>query len=300
MGGFSVNPTLSESTYENATFGLYCEAGNLKIYENGNSVYTVFEGGSITPSDLFKVEYNGSVVNYYYNGSIVYTSLQTITQPLHIFFPLLTENEGVINVCVIETPAPSPTSTQTPTITPSPSEPLYPLTINVQSMSGGESVILDGITYTANTTVNILLNTTYFIEGVPSPGYILTGWGGAGVSIELLSGNTWTVSINSTGGSSVTPQYEEIPTPTPTPTPSSTPPTNYWEITNCSSVFNIIVNFGTYVPNQGEIYNLTMVGYSPPNNWNCWQVVGTSAGPPFAPVQTINSGPWLDCPSCPL
>jgi hypothetical protein len=101
-----------------------------------------------------------------------------------------------------------------------------------------------------------------------------------------------------------TPTNTETPTQTPTntltPTPSSTPPTNYWEITNCSSVFNIIVNFGAYVPNQGEIYNLTMVGYSPPNNWNCWQVVGTSAGPPFAPVQTINSGPWVDCPSCPL
>jgi surface protein len=103
---------------------------------------------------------------------------------------------------------------------------------------------------------------------------------------------------------SPTPTNTETPTQTPTntltPTPSSTPPTNYWEITNCSSVFNIIVNFGAYVPNQGEIYNLTMVGYTPPNNWNCWQVVGTSAGPPFAPVQTINSGPWVDCPSCPL
>jgi hypothetical protein len=125
MGGFSVNPTLSESTYENATFGLYCENGSsLKIYENGTNVYTVFEGGNITPSDLFKVEYNGSVVNYYYNGSIVYTSLQTITQPLHIFFPLLTENEGVINVCVIEYPSPTPTNTitQTPTNTPTPTE----------------------------------------------------------------------------------------------------------------------------------------------------------------------------------
>ena len=122
MGGFSVNPTFSESTYENATFGLYGENGvNLKIYENGNNVYTVFEGGNITPSDLFKVEYDGTVVNYYYNGSLVYTSLQTITQPLHIFFPLLTENEGVINVCFIETPQPSPTPT--PTVTPAPITP---------------------------------------------------------------------------------------------------------------------------------------------------------------------------------
>ena len=129
MGGFSVNPTFSESTYENATFGLYGENGvNLKIYENGSNVYTVFEGGNITPSDLFKVEYNGTVVNYYYNGSLVYTSLQTITQPLHIFFPLLTENEGVINVCVIETPLPTPT--QTPTNTPTNTETPTPTPTN--------------------------------------------------------------------------------------------------------------------------------------------------------------------------
>ena len=60
------------------------------------------------------MEYDGTVVNYYYNGSLVYTSLQSVTQPLHIFFPLLTENEGVINVCVIGTPEPSPTPTPTP------------------------------------------------------------------------------------------------------------------------------------------------------------------------------------------
>jgi hypothetical protein len=115
MGGFSINPTSSESTYENATFGLYCENGNLKIYENGNNVHTVFNGGTITPSDLFKVEYDGTNVNYYFNNTLVYISLQTISQPLHIFFPLLTENEGVINVCVIESPTPTPTPTSTVT-----------------------------------------------------------------------------------------------------------------------------------------------------------------------------------------
>jgi hypothetical protein len=115
MGGFSINPTFSESTYENATFGLYCENGNLKIYENGNNVHTVFNGGTITPSDLFKVEYDGTNVNYYFNNTLVYISLQSISQPLHIFFPLLTENEGVINVCVIESPTPTPTPTSTVT-----------------------------------------------------------------------------------------------------------------------------------------------------------------------------------------
>jgi hypothetical protein len=90
-------------------------------------------------------------------------------------------------------------------------------------MSGGESIIFEGITYTANTTVNILINTPYLIEAVPSLGYIFTGWSAYGIDFLSSSGNTWTVSINFTGGSSITPQYEEIPTPTPTPTPSITP-----------------------------------------------------------------------------
>jgi hypothetical protein len=161
---------------------------------------------------------------------------------------ILTENGDYIiseiNPCISPTPTktptptptntptpsitPSITSTLTPTITPSPSESLYPLTINIQSMSGGESIIFEGITYTANTTVNILINTPYLIDAVPSPGYILTGWGSiGGVSFEFLSGNTWTLSMNFTGGSSITPQYEEIPAPTPTPTPTNTEtPTN--------------------------------------------------------------------------
>ena len=126
MGGFSVNPTLYGSTYQNATFGLYCEGGNLKIYENGSNVYTVFTGGNITVSDLFKVVYDGTNVKYYYNGSLIYTSLQSITQPLYVFFPILSINEGITNVCVIgtpdSTPTPTPTmtvtSTNTPTVTP--------------------------------------------------------------------------------------------------------------------------------------------------------------------------------------
>jgi hypothetical protein len=130
------------------------------------------------------------------------------------------------SVTPTNTPTPTITPTVTPTITPSPSEPSYPLTINVQLMSGGDAVVFNGITYTANTTVNILLNTTYNIEGIPSPGYILGGWGTVGsVSIGFLSGNTFTVSMNSTVGSSVTPQYEEIPSPTPTNTQTPTPTT---------------------------------------------------------------------------
>ena len=206
MGGFSVNPTFSESTYENATFGLYGENGvNLKIYENGINVYTVFEGGNITPSDLFKVEYDGTVVNYYYNGSLVYTSLQTITQPLHIFFPLLTENEGVINVCFIETPNPTPTvtptNTQTPTltttITPTPSltpncvrQIVVPTLWNGNTDINSNTLQLTETSETLQIQVNDIITdnigATSFVGIVDSDGtytYVNTGAGG-GVSFD--------------------------------------------------------------------------------------------------------------------
>ena len=208
MGGFSVNPTFSESTYENATFGLYGENGvNLKIYENGSNVYTVFEGGNITPSDLFKVEYDGTVVNYYYNGSLVYTSLQSITQPLHIFFPLLTENEGVINVCLIETPLPSPT----PTITPTPSPiPQAELTLYIQPLSGGESIIFNGDTYTADTTLTINKNQFYNIEAIPQPGYLFAGWNIFGGSFSS-TGQSTTVAVSLESGANLAPSYVADP-----------------------------------------------------------------------------------------
>jgi hypothetical protein len=168
----------------------------------GNVAWNTSQLGTGTWSPLPPGNSSGIIAEYYYYNCVTPTTTPTVTQ------------------------TPTNTETPTPTPTPSPSEPLYPLTINIQSMSGGESVIFEGITYTANTTVNILINTPYLIDGVPSPGYILTGWGSiGGVSFEFLSGNTWTFSMNFTGGSSITPQYEEIPTPTPTITPSITPTT---------------------------------------------------------------------------
>ena len=154
------------------------------------------------------------------SGDFIISEINTCVSPTPTQTPTQTPTST-------NTPTPSITPSITPTITPSPSEPLYPLTLNVQSMSGGQAIIFDGITYTANTTVNILLETLYIIEGVPLPGYTLGGWGAAGATLDFLSGESWTVLINSTGGASVTPNYEEIPTPTPTntetPTPTPTP-----------------------------------------------------------------------------
>jgi hypothetical protein len=194
---------------------------------------------------------------------------------------------------------PSITSTLTPTITPSSSEPLYPLTINIQSMSGGESIIFEGITYTANTTVNILLNNLYLIEAVPSPGYILTGWGSiGGVSFEFLSGNTWTFSMNFTGGSSITPQYEEIPatTPTPTITPtmtetpqvieSPTPtPTETVTPTMTETPTNTATNTPTITPTNTETPTNTPTPSITPTNTVTPTVTPTSGFVPSCPYE---------------
>jgi hypothetical protein len=126
MGGFSYNPTANNDTYTNTTYGLYTQNNFLEIYENGGQA--TVPGGMVTLStDIWKVEYDGTNVKYYKNSSLIHTSSNPVTQPLHIFFALLTPNEGVTNVCVVGTPdpLPTPTPTETPTptstVTPTPS-----------------------------------------------------------------------------------------------------------------------------------------------------------------------------------
>jgi hypothetical protein len=49
-----------------------------------------------------------------------------VTQPLHIFFPILTQDFGITNICVISVPLPTPTPTQTPTNTETPTPTVTP------------------------------------------------------------------------------------------------------------------------------------------------------------------------------
>jgi hypothetical protein len=117
MGGFSYNPTANVETYVNISYGIYLQNNFVEIYENGNQVYVP---GSITTlsTDVWKVEYNGTNVTYYKNNTLIYTSSNPVTQPLHVFFALYTPTEGVDNVCLTEfQPTPTPTSTTTPTPT---------------------------------------------------------------------------------------------------------------------------------------------------------------------------------------
>ena len=118
-----------------------------------------------------------------------------------------------ITPTVTPTPSitPSNTPTVTPTITPSPSqEPLYPLTLYIQPLSGGQAIIFDGVTYTGETTVNIQLNTFYNIEAVPTPGYMFVGWNIFGGSFSS-TGQSTTVAISLTSGANLAPSYSEDP-----------------------------------------------------------------------------------------
>jgi hypothetical protein len=119
MGGFSYNPTANlGNTYVDTSYGIYTYGTDqIEIYENGGQVAVINLGSVVSSSDVWKVNYNGTDVKYYRNATLLYTSTNAVTQPLHVFFPLLTPNEGAVDVCVIGTLLPTPTPTLTPTST---------------------------------------------------------------------------------------------------------------------------------------------------------------------------------------
>lgn len=120
MGGFSYNPTVNlGNTYVDTSYGIYLYNGDqIEIYENGGQATVINVGTVVSSSDVWKVDYDGTSVKYYRNSTLLYTSTNAVTQPLHVFFPLFTPNEGAVNICAIGTLSPTPTTTPTPTGTP--------------------------------------------------------------------------------------------------------------------------------------------------------------------------------------
>ena len=161
MGGFSYNPTVNlGNTYVDTSYGIYLQNNFVEIYENGNQVNVP---GSITTlsTDVWKVEYNGTNVTYYKNNVLIYTSSNPVTQPLHVFFPLFTPNEGAVNICAIGTLSPTPTTTPTPTGTPVAATPTPTATITETPTNTP--------TLTQTPTSTDLTNiTTYTISGCTS------------------------------------------------------------------------------------------------------------------------------------
>lgn len=107
------------------------------------------------------------------------------------------------------TPTPSPTNTPTPTPTPSPI-PQAELTLYIQPLSGGQSIIFDGQTYTSDTTLTIDKNVSYNIEAVPQSGYVFVGWNIFGGSFST-TGQSTTVSVSLDSGANLAPSYAVDP-----------------------------------------------------------------------------------------
>jgi hypothetical protein len=137
MGGFSYNPTVNlGDTYVDTSYGIYLYNGDqIEIYENGGQAAVINVGTVVSSSDVWKVDYDGTSVKYYRNSTLLYTSTNAVTQPLHVFFPLFTPNEGAVNICAIGTPSPTPTPSVTPTLTPTTTPSITPTNTPTPSSS---------------------------------------------------------------------------------------------------------------------------------------------------------------------
>ena len=121
-GGFSYSQTAAGS-YVNTDFGFYIQGSNLNVYEHGNIVLT--QQAVTSAFDIFKIEYDGTHVNYYYNNDFIYTSLNSVTNSLYILFSIYAGNK-VTDVCVVTPPGPTQTSTPTLTLTKTPTRTATP------------------------------------------------------------------------------------------------------------------------------------------------------------------------------
>ncbi len=76
MGGFSYNPTVNlGDTYVDTSYGIYLYNGDqIEIYENGGQVAVINVGTVVSSSDVWKVDYDGTSVKYYYNSTLLYTN----------------------------------------------------------------------------------------------------------------------------------------------------------------------------------------------------------------------------------
>jgi hypothetical protein len=299
MGGFSYNPTVNlGDTYLDTSYGIYLNnSDQIEIYENGGQATVINVGTVVSSSDVWKVDYDGTSVKYYYNSTLLYTSTNAVTQPLHVFFPLFTPNEGAVNICAIGTLSPTPTTTPTPTGTPVATTPTPTATITETPTNTP--------TLTQTPTSTDLTNiTTYTISGCTSLNEFVANLGPGALApgdifyFEFTGGTPSGCyrivnKINAVPTDGTTPLYfytscalcvaarEVTPTPTVTQTPTTTPTpsvTNTQTPTPTPSVTNTQTPTVTPtftptpstspVPVTGYGYNLVVLPYQPPTSGN--------------------------------
>jgi hypothetical protein len=274
MGGFSYSPTGNTETYTNTTYGIYLQNNFVEIYENGTQVNV--PGAMTTLStDVWKVEYNGTNVTYYKNNVLIYTSSNPVTQPLHIFFPLLTQNEGVTNVCVISIPTvtPTPTTTNTPTNTETPT----PSLTNTQTPS-----VTPTLTQTPTPT-DLSAITTYTISGCSSSNVIVADLGPG----AFFPGDTFYLDFT---GATATECYTIINKINATPTDGGNPISSYpncadcidgttttYTISGCTTLNVLVADLGPGAFGAGDIFNMTFTGATPSG---CYRIVNKIVATP--------------------
>ena len=301
MGGFSYNPTVNlGDTYVDTSYGIYLYNGDqIEIYENGGQAAVINVGTVVSSSDVWKVDYDGTSVKYYRNSTLLYTSTNAVTQPLHVFFPLFTPNEGAVNICAIGTLSPTPTTTPTPTGTPVAATPTPTATITETPTNTP--------TLTQTPTSTDLTNiTTYTISGCTSLNEFVANLGPGALApgdifyFEFTGGTPSGCyrivnKINAVPTDGTTPLYfytscalcvaarEVTPTPTVTQTPTTTPTPSVTN-TQTPSVTptNTPTPSTTPIPVTGYGYNLVVLPYQPPTS-------GNTIFPTFA-TPILNSG----------
>jgi hypothetical protein len=290
MGGFSYNPTVNlGDTYVDTSYGIYLYNGDqIEIYENGGQAAVINVGTVVSSSDVWKVDYDGTSVKYYRNSTLLYTSTNAVTQPLHVFFPLFTPNEGAVNICAIGTLSPTPTTTPTPTGTPVATTPTPTATITETPTNTP--------TLTQTPTSTDLTNiTTYTISGCTSLNEFVANLGPGALApgdifyFEFTGGTPSGCyrivnKINAVPTDGTTPLYfytscalcvaarEVTPTPTttPTPTPTTEPetPTPTVTSTPTTTPTNTPTPSTSPLPVTGYSFNLVATPYNFPSSGN--------------------------------
>ena len=200
-------------------------------------------------------------------------------------FALTTDTNGVITFMVLCSTLPTPTATPVPpTGTPTPTPTATPeiSTLNIEIGYSILNVIFDNVTYTSNTTINVVKNQQYTaicgsgnfdtFEGtglaplVPNAGNIfvtITGNTATLRAVSRVSAPTSTPTPTVTSTPTPTPTSTSVPTSTPTPTATDVPPTPTPTPTD-------VVSCG------GIPYTLTNIWGAPTSGNTLW--VSTSAG----------------------
>jgi hypothetical protein len=301
MGGFSYNPTVNlGDTYVDTSYGIYLyNSDQIEIYENGGQVAVLNVGTVVSSSDVWKVDYDGTSVKYYYNSTLIYTSTNAVTQPLHVFFPLFTPNEGAVDICVIgtlsTTPTPTPTLTQTPspTVTETPTGTPSETPTNTPTPTSTDLSSVTTFTISGCTNLNVLVADLGPSSLAPGDVFNFTFTGGTPNGCYRIVEKT--VATPTDGA---TPLFfyvncaacqETLVTPTPSVTPTFTP-------TPSVTPTNTPTPSTTPIPVTGYGYNLVVLPYAPPTSGNTifprFSVTGETSGVTTPNTFDVNGVFW--------